>query len=260
MEIKDVALAQVAFAAECQTLSLEVSRRNHLNMGLGVSDEKRRLQHDLWRLRDSLHYRAASIMWHVGALHGTRDAVHRRFSEDRVASLEAFPDGDPGPIFAHARRQFFLLDDVIVGTFSLFDYLANLIGVTRLGDTNLLWSGVVRMCKKHPRRLHERVTGAILDLDARWLDKLERFRGALIHNQSQTGGAEGTLDLDSLTMTWRVWIPEKLKPRMPEVGLPADNVEVEDAAAAIARTAFTSGRTVVLALWETAPWTKPSWK
>jgi hypothetical protein len=256
-ELEEVDEACGRLNDELVKMGLEFLQRNHFD--IRPSPALRQKRRRVLDLRDSAIYRATSIAWHAGALYERRAAIRRHFQRDRVASLEA-TDGDPTPLLDHMRRQSFLLDDILFNAVSLFDYIAHLIGVLRFDGQGCVWSYLVKECRKTPCRLNApALVLVVVEAEDRWLGRLDAFRDKVIHNEALAHSGHESFDMKSITMTWRVWMSDEWKSYVPALGLTGEQIEMEDAGVAIARTALESARGVIGALWETLPWAPSPW-
>jgi hypothetical protein len=185
--------------------------------------------------------------------------VRRTFEDDRAASVIYGTTGDPTPVLSFMHAQFFLLDDVIFNVRSLFDYVAGLVGVMRLGKRRL-WKALVDECARPSPPLLQPLAQMIVAADEQWLAALDQCRDDLIHIEAQFGKGEWSLNYKSLVAAWRIWIRDELRNKLAGVfGSDREAIGVEDAGGAIACRAFESAAAIVRATWETCPYADPPW-
>ena len=251
-------IAEDQLRVELVKMGLEYIRRNRIETD--PTPERRATRKRVLRLRDAITYRAWSLLWHASTLYGRRAAEWRRLEKDIVLAIETGPTGDPGPFLRHVQQQFFLLDDIVFNTLSLFDYLGNLIGVTRLDGRPLKWADLVKICRKtHCPLRGQALPQMIAAADGRWIEQMARFRGELIHNEDLPKLGQQSFDPNTETGRWRVWMPEAWKDTITKLGLTGpERIEMEDAGFMIALAALNTATAIVRVLYETfpmAPWT-----
>jgi hypothetical protein len=251
-------IAEDHLRVELVKMGLEYIRRNRVETD--PTPERRAMRKRVLRLRDATIYRAWSLLWHASTLYARRQATWRHFEENIVASIETSASGDPGPFQRHMQQQFFLLDDVVFNAVSLYDYLGNLIGVTRFNGRTLLWTDVVEMCGKTPCPLTgEGLPQLITEANSHWIAQVGRFRGTLIHNEDLPKLGEQSFSSKTNVLRWRIWMPEAWKDTITKLGLTGpERIEMEDAGFVIAQAALRTATGIVRMLYETfpmAPWT-----
>jgi hypothetical protein len=241
---------------ELVRLGLEVERRNRLNVHQGTK-EQRDLQQRVFTLRDSLLFRAGSLVWHLEGMREYRTRVEQRFKADLVAALEAVTE--PLEIRRYQRRQFFLFDDVVFNTLSFYDYLGNLISVSRLGGRKGLWETVVKQCRCTPSRADPALAHLVVRTNDAWVGVLDQFRDDVIHYEARLGEGEATFDEDTRVAEWRVWVPEPLKAKLALFSRVEEKIEVVDGAALIVDEALRTGAEIAHCVWDKYPRSPPPW-
>jgi hypothetical protein len=202
-------------------------------------------------LRDSLTYRAQSVVYHLNFMRGQLAAY-------QAQALSQFRTAPGSPVFLmqcqHALT--FLADDVIFNVMSMLDYLGNLVGCTILGPNvrKLKWNGAVKAARDKSNRLSTTTTGRLMiDLHAQWIDRLHGIRSRLIHEYVQLGdgGQKITFENDQMVCRLRFELPNGIVNRLPflkEAAHTNGAVDLFDGIEQIALRAFDATITVTNAL------------
>lgn len=150
----------------------------------------------MFRLRDSLSYRAEAVDWHPHVLRVLHSAGLRRLSE-------AHPDqAEEHQILIHiASEHHYLFDDLVFNALSLFDYVGNAVGFALYGEQRrkAKWDRIHRFAhdpeyesREHPaaRISSTELSPCILDVHSSLVFALAEYRAALIHYEAQLGPGE----------------------------------------------------------------------
>jgi hypothetical protein len=237
-------------------MNSEFIRRNFLNfVGVKRPPEFDDLRTRVYRLRDSISYRATSVVWHLTVLSRAREDARRRLNTSAAAALE----GTSSPMAAlnFMRSQFFLFDDVVFNTLSLYDYLSRLIGAVRRFPTGRqLWAEMVKDCRKKPSRIPPRVAELVIQTHETWVNELDRFRGQAIHEEAKLGRGQTALDLDTMQAAWHVWVPVELQAFLRPITTPEDaagHIDLVDGATALVTRAFTDAAAILRSIGDACP-------
>ena len=138
-------------------------------------------------LRDSMVYRAESVIFHLQLLNRQFAALTHQ-AQPRVLA------GHPSP---HLHRSLysltFLSDDVLFNTMSMLDYAGNVAGYALVGQNyrSIKWNGMAKTArdKNNPLR-GKQACVALLKENDDWIDKLQNIRSEIIHERVRLG--EGT--------------------------------------------------------------------
>jgi hypothetical protein len=256
---KEAAQALDFLQGDLINLGLEFLRRNYLNVSAGTP-ESQAARDRLFDVRDSIMHRSGSLLWHLQVVHGQREAIRRKFANNPAACIEAF--GSPIPALMHTQEQFFVFDDIIFNTLSLYDYLGSLVAAIYMREKgSLTWKGLVGISKRIPPLLAGDLPALVVQAHEGWMDTVSSCRNRLIHNEALSAEGESSLDVEKIKLTWRVWLPADLRNRLgPAIFQPSDDrLEVADASVALVLNAFECARSIVRAARETCPVSDPPW-
>ena len=155
----------------------------------------------VFRLRDSLIYRAEAIAWHAHLLSVLQTSANRRLEE-------AFHDREKEVhlLMLAGREQHYAFDDLVFNAISLFDYIANLIGFTIYGDRRrkAKWDRIQKFARDVaydeaqndvPRLSGTRVSQSVLNANSALVERLSDYRAALIHYEALVGKGDYTFKL-----------------------------------------------------------------
>jgi hypothetical protein len=138
-------------------------------------------------LRDSIDYRCWAIQFHLHAIRQVHDDL---LAEAAAIDVVRWFKDKNLPLYIHekyALRERFLLDDVLLNTASLFDYLANLVCYVLIGEhsPNVRWQKFVRMCrspKDHQALAGTMVAPTVIETHSRFINGLYNLRSDIAHH------------------------------------------------------------------------------
>jgi hypothetical protein len=152
----------------------------------------------MFRLRDSLSYRAEAVLWHPHMIQIVGASASRRLREVHSDSAKEYQ------LFFHlGAEHFYLFDDLVFNALSLFDYVGNIVGFAFYGEQRrkAKWETIRRFANdaayergKHPKAriaagpVGDVVRGAHVSL----VRALTDYRAALIHYEALLGPGEVT--------------------------------------------------------------------
>jgi hypothetical protein len=170
----------------------------------------------LFRLRDRVIYRAVAL------------DLRRRFI---VQQHQALTDGANRTFPAALHDPFFLVngrivlaslfDDVLFNAISFFDYIGNLAGYVYLGPQGekLKWKGWVESAHRNSQSplIASGMATAILAENRRWVSRLQKVRGRVIHYGATLGNAAMTTKFGEkgFTVSLSFEVPDRVAVELP---------------------------------------------
>lgn len=160
-------------------------------------------------VRDSIMYRTNSLRWHTHhliSLHANLETqIHSDFLDGNETAQMLLP---------HQTGLHYLFDDVIFGNISLLDYVANLVGLVFEGFARrgkYKWNTAHKYAKDHEPLSSSETGNLIKQAHKDWVDKLQSYRGDLIHERTILGDVshQWKFDASGIYTSLRVSIPAK---------------------------------------------------
>lgn len=160
----------------------------------GRPQERRRIdQRSVFRLRDSLAYRAESVRWHPSLISLVARSATRRLREvhkDEIKEIQL--------MLQIGAEHFYVFDDLIFNALALFDYVGNMVGFSLYGEQRrkAKWTRIERYArnpeferKEHPKaRISSSSLGpCIREVHSSLVRALTDYRAALIHYEALVG-------------------------------------------------------------------------
>jgi hypothetical protein len=163
-------------------------------------------------VRDSIIYRSNSLKWHalqLGSIHSSLELqLHSSFLAG-MHTAQMLP--------SHQAGLHYLFDDVIFGSISLLDYVANLVGLAFEGFAQrgkYKWNNAHKSAASNHGALSCSETGNLIKQSHKdWVNGLQSYRGDLIHKHAILGDVshQWKFDASGIQTSLRVAIPGNLK-------------------------------------------------
>ncbi len=148
------------------------------------------------RLRDSLIYRAESVLWHPQLVELVTRSADRRLRE-------VYPDRAKEHLLLLqiGAEVFYAFDDLVFNALSLFDYVGNFVGFAFYGEQRrkAKWDRIQHFARdaayekrehSHPRISGSALGSSILEVHKTLVESLTEYRAALIHYEALVGLGE----------------------------------------------------------------------
>jgi len=157
-------------------------------------------------VRDSIFFRYDSILFHLRLLESIQKNQYEilNIEKNKQQTFHNY-------VFNFLDQQLQLFDSIVFHSISLFDYLANLIGLIIMGKLNMKWNGIINSVRDLNNSFSTfKISKVIKFQNDILIDKLYNYRSDLIHNSKDTGGYRSSHDFFKDEMKFTVLAPKKI--------------------------------------------------
>jgi hypothetical protein len=185
-------------------------------------------------VRDSIIYRSNSLKWHAHQLSSLHSRLELQLHSSFLAEMDTVQ-----MLPAHQEGLYYLFDDVVFGSISLLDYVANLIGLVFDGFAQrgkYKWNNAHKAAASKSGELSGSETGKLIkDAHRNWVNGLQSYRGDLIHKHAILGNVSHQWKLESsgIQASLNVAIPGNLKKHLGNLAPSHEEHDLCSAAEAI---------------------------